>query len=78
MPAHQLPVAITLLVLAVCSFLEFNFSPSQYGKIKLHGDDEVSSPDPFDVTTPEDIVDGEPLDGQEFWRRVSPHLSPTM
>lgn len=73
MPPHQLPVSIALSALAVCSLAYLVFSRPREGKIKLperdEGEDSVH--DPFDVTTPEDIIDGEPIGAPEFWRRVS-------
>jgi hypothetical protein len=71
MPAHQLPVAITQFVLAAGSFLVLIFSRPTEGKIQLREGDDIEIPhDPFDVTTPEDIVDGEPIGAVLFWKRV--------
>lgn len=54
------------------------FFREKEGRIRLpvHAEDEhpasgfVAEADPFNVTTPEDIVDGYPVDADEFWKRV--------
>ena len=73
MQSFQLPVAVTL---ASCAFLSLAFrglSASRRGKIALPLTSE--SPleprhDPFDVTSPEDITDGEPVNEASFWANV--------
>lgn len=78
MPLFQLEVAITLAVSAFCSFVVFYLSQEKEGNIQLPTNVEADSaedfdrhePDPFDVTTPEDLVDGYPIDGEAFWARV--------
>lgn len=77
MPAHQLSVSIALLALAACSLIVLVLSRPREGKIKLpEGDDSAESiHDPFDVTIPEDVVDGEPIGGPAFWKRVCPLIS---
>lgn len=62
-------VAAALAASTLCSatFLFFTgFAPE--GKIKLVEDADAS--DPFNVTHPEDVVDGEPLDERAFWVKV--------
>ena len=73
MPSNfQLPVAVTLGGAGLLS-LAFR-GLSERGKIALpiilDGPLE-SRPDPFDVTSPEDIIDGEPIDEASFWVNVS-------
>jgi hypothetical protein len=75
MPPHQLPVAIALAVSTLFSALVFFLSQPKEGKIKLLEEDETSHHDPFNVTKPEDIVNGEPIGAAEFWKRVCPALS---
>ncbi|KAI9510285.1 ATP-binding cassette transporter [Russula earlei] len=70
MPLFQLPVAITLACSAFLSLALREFSASKRGKIALPftSDSSLESRhDPFDVTSPEDIVDGEPIDEHSFW-----------
>ncbi len=66
MAQFQLPVAAVLVVCSVCS-AGLLFIPLE-SKIQLTADNV--SHDPFDVTKPEDIIDGEPVDEASFWRRV--------
>ncbi|KAG2008561.1 ATP-binding cassette transporter [Coprinopsis cinerea AmutBmut pab1-1] len=42
------------------------------GKIRLpvHDEDGQLRHDPFDVTTPEDVIDGYPIEEELFWRRM--------
>jgi len=74
MPEFQLPVAATLAASALCSLGAFALSGSSEGKIRLptSAQDADGEPlkDPFDVTKPEDWVDGEPLDEEAFWSRM--------
>lgn len=73
----QLPVAATLAGTSLLSLAlrVLSASESERGKIALpitlDGPLE-SRPDPFDVTLPEDIIDGEPIDEDSFWANVSP------
>lgn len=73
MPQYQLEVAIFLTVGAACS-LAWTLSQPKDGQIKLpvydDGYEHGSQPDPFDVTKPEDMIDGYPLDEQAFWMTV--------
>ena len=73
MPLFQLPVAAILASSAILSLAYRHFSASKRGKIALPLTSE--SPleprhDPFDVTSPEDIIDGEPVDETSFWVNV--------
>jgi hypothetical protein len=73
MPLFQLPVAVTLASSALLSLAVRCLSASKRGKIALSVTfDEPLEPrhDPFDVTSPEDIVDGEPIDEIGFWLNV--------
>ncbi|CCM00229.1 uncharacterized protein FIBRA_02257 [Fibroporia radiculosa] len=66
MPQYQLPVAITLAIGAACSLVVYLLSRPSEGSIKLDESEELQH-DPFDVTTPQDIVDGTPVNGDAFW-----------
>ncbi|KAH7925973.1 P-loop containing nucleoside triphosphate hydrolase protein [Leucogyrophana mollusca] len=76
MPRYQLHVAAALAGTALCSWLILCLTrrPSE-GKLQLPTtqgtslEDELKH-DPFDVTNPEDIVDGEPIDEDAFWRKM--------
>ncbi|KAJ3535459.1 hypothetical protein NM688_g6974 [Phlebia brevispora] len=71
MPLFQLQVAIALVACEVLSALLLLVSNPEEGKVKLPQvvqDDSLQ--DPFDVTKPEDIVDGEPVDEARFWGRM--------
>lgn len=71
MPAFQLEVAVALAIFATGSLLTFYLFSSDEGKIQLPTDTEESEElDPFDVATPDDFVDGFPIDGDAFWARV--------
>ncbi|KAH8986771.1 ATP-binding cassette transporter [Lactarius hatsudake] len=66
----QLPVAVTLAGAGLLSIVFRGLSASEQGKITLPI--TLDSPlesrhDPFDVTSPEDIIDGEPIDEASFW-----------
>lgn len=66
----QLQIAVVLLFGAVASAVAFWWnSKTSEGKIQLplHGDSEH---DPFDVTVPMDLVDGYPVEEQQFWTKV--------
>ena len=74
MPLFQLPVAVALTTSALLSLAVRGWSASKRGKIALPvtSDGPLESPphDPFDVTSPEDIKDGEPVDETAFWLNV--------
>ena len=75
MPRFQLPIAVVLVLSALASIVVFYLTPNDEGKIKLpvHSDEDEErfTNDPFDVTTPQDVTDGYPVDPEGFWRRVS-------
>jgi hypothetical protein len=73
MPLFQFPVAITLATSALLSLVLFGWSTLKQGGIALPiaSDGPLESRhDPFDVTSPEDIIDGEPIDEAKFWVNV--------
>ncbi|KAF8888648.1 hypothetical protein BD779DRAFT_455287 [Infundibulicybe gibba] len=75
MPRYQLPIAITLVGFSIASLIAFYFTRPNRGKIKLplHLDDTTGplfAGDPFDVTTPEDIIDGYPIEAEAFWAQM--------
>jgi hypothetical protein len=73
MPLFQLPVAVTLASSALLSLAVRGLSTSKSGKIALPvtlNDPLEPRRDPFDVTSPEDIIDGEPIDETSFWLNV--------
>ncbi|KAG6885741.1 hypothetical protein C0993_010568 [Termitomyces sp. T159_Od127] len=77
MPHFQLEVCIALAAAGLGSGGLLYFNRPQEGKIQLpvytalEADaDETLGHDPFDVTTPEDVVDGFPIDGDAFWAKM--------
>jgi hypothetical protein len=73
MPSFQLPVAVTLASSALLSLAVRGLYASRGGKIALPvtlNDPLEPRSDPFDVTSPEDIIDGEPIDETSFWLNV--------
>jgi hypothetical protein len=75
MSQYQLAVAILLAASVVCSLVTFYLTQPKEGKIKLsveHDDgyERGTQPDPFDVTIPEDMIDGHALDEHGFWVKV--------
>lgn len=84
MPAFQFPIAIALVASAASSFALFAFTRPSEGQIQLptyqydQSDDLAPTEeldgekDPFDVTRPEDIIDGDPIDEERFWKLVCP------
>lgn len=81
MPAYQLEVAITLAFFVGCSIFAYWLAQPKEGQIKLpeYQDDsdiardeleQEGKKDPFDVTNPEDFVDGYPLDEKGFYDKV--------
>ena len=77
MPPFQLETAAVLDAFALISLVVYVLNRPKEGQLKLPiyenealaGDER----DPFDVTKPEDAVDGTPLDENKFWARVSAH-----
>lgn len=70
MSQYQLHFAVTLTLSAIGSAATFYLvNRNQNGKIKLT-DDTAAGPDPFDITQPDDFVDGFPIEETEFWAQV--------
>ncbi|KAF8888602.1 hypothetical protein BD779DRAFT_451345 [Infundibulicybe gibba] len=72
---YQLPIAITLVGLSIGSLITFYFTQPSHDKIRLplHLNDTTESlfaTNPFDVTTPEDIIDGSSIEAEKFWARM--------
>lgn len=90
MPAFQFESAVFLAGSGLVSVLVLVLSRPKEGKVKLPtatdaaSDDEGElelegeKADPFDVTKPEDVIDGYPIDADGFWEKVRPHLSKRM
>ncbi|KAG5650246.1 hypothetical protein H0H81_000167 [Sphagnurus paluster] len=78
MPRFQLEVSTALAISAFGSLIVLYFNRPKEGKIRLptHGqtperqDIPTIVHDPFDVTTPEDIIDGYPIEGDAFWAKM--------
>ncbi|KAI6040937.1 P-loop containing nucleoside triphosphate hydrolase protein [Pisolithus marmoratus] len=73
MPEYQLPIAGALAVTAVGSLVLLLGHPKNERKIQLptHGEGDNSLlHDPFNVITPEDIIDGYPVDEERFWNKA--------
>jgi hypothetical protein len=73
MPLNQLPVAVILASSALLSLAVRGLSASKWGEVALPitlNDPLEPRRDPFDVTSPEDIIDGEPIDETSFWLNV--------
>ncbi|KAF8205439.1 multidrug resistance-associated ABC transporter [Mycena galopus ATCC 62051] len=69
MPLYQLEIASALAISAFCSSVFLYLNRPTEGKIQLplHSD---FSDDAFDVTKPEDILDGYPIEGEAFWVKI--------
>ncbi|EIW78632.1 multidrug resistance-associated ABC transporter [Coniophora puteana RWD-64-598 SS2] len=76
MPPYQLPMAAAALVGVAGSILMRFVTREKEGKIKLPstGDDalgsEAKAHDPFDVVLPEDLIDGYPVEEDEYWAQM--------
>jgi hypothetical protein len=75
MPRFQLEVALALAVSACGSLTVFYLTRTKEGKVQLptyidESEDGLNGNDPFDVTKPEDIIDGYPIEGDAFWTKV--------
>jgi hypothetical protein len=72
MPRFQLLISIALVVSVVISALTFYLTRIKEGKIQLPTAvaDEPNERDVFDVTRPEDVTDGYPIDEESFWIKV--------
>ena len=68
----QLPISIALVTSVVTSLVTFYFTRTKEGKIQLQvAANEQNERDMFDVISPEDVTDGDPIDEESFWTRVS-------
>lgn len=81
MPQYQLLLAASLVGAALFSAAVFYLYNPATGKIALHDFDEdepelAGEKDPFDVTTPEDVIDGTPLNDDQFWQQVRARPTP--
>ncbi|KAJ7025509.1 multidrug resistance-associated ABC transporter [Mycena alexandri] len=75
MSRYQLEIAIVLEASAALSAACIYLNRTKEGKIQLlvhvDGSDEIyPDGDPFDVTTAQDLVEGYPLEEEEFWERM--------
>ncbi|KAF8178248.1 multidrug resistance-associated ABC transporter [Pholiota molesta] len=74
MPQYQLPIAGVLAASTLASLVVFFLTRTPEGKVQLpirvQDGDLVPAHDAFDVTKPEDIVDGYPIDEDKFWTRM--------
>ena len=70
MPDYQFSASVALATAAAISATVNLSASKQNGNIKLEGPEGELEYDPFDVTTPEDVAPGEPIDGPQFWSRV--------
>lgn len=87
MPPFQLAIGATLFACGLLSLTVVLLNArSPEGKIQLpiHNDDEsedgvldgngeAESEDPFNIIKPEDVLDGYPIDEDEFWIKVRGH-----
>ncbi|OJA09234.1 hypothetical protein AZE42_11223 [Rhizopogon vesiculosus] len=75
MPPHQLLLAEALVGATILSSFTLFLARSQQQKIHLPTVQDASladdvDQDPFDVTKPEDFIDGEPIDEDAFWAKM--------
>lgn len=70
MARFQLEIAITLIGFSAASLLFLVLRRSKEGKIQLPSHVTEDAPDPFDITTPEDFIEGYPIDEENFWRKA--------
>jgi hypothetical protein len=72
----QLEIAVALFASVLGSLIVSYFTRPQDGKIQLpiHASESLER-DPLDVTTPDDIIDGYPIDEEKFWEQARPFLS---
>ena len=81
MPRFQLETSILLCACALASLVDLlTYDRSREGKLRLpvHTTGELeleASDDPFNVTKPEDVMDGYPIREGEFWANASFSLS---
>ncbi|KAI0641508.1 multidrug resistance-associated ABC transporter [Trametes meyenii] len=73
MPGYQLHVAVALAAALAISLGTWLFAGPQDNKDALpifaEGEEGLAR-DPFDVTTPEDFIDGTPIDAERFWAKM--------
>ncbi|THU79589.1 ATP-binding cassette transporter [Dendrothele bispora CBS 962.96] len=77
MARFQFEIAVLLAIFGTASFSAFLFNKvrAKDGKIQLptHTEEngaEDLTPDPFDVTTAEDYLEGYPIEEEKFWKRM--------
>ena len=75
MVRFELGVALTLATSACGSLLVFYLTREKEGKLQLptradEVEDELHGHDPFDIVTPEDFIDGYPINADAFWASV--------
>ncbi|TFK68805.1 multidrug resistance-associated ABC transporter [Pluteus cervinus] len=72
MPRFEFEITVVLVLSAIGSLLAFFAGREKDGKIQLPltNDTVGHEYDPFDVTTPEDILDGYPVDETTFWNKM--------
>ncbi|KAJ7126233.1 P-loop containing nucleoside triphosphate hydrolase protein [Mycena epipterygia] len=74
MPLYQLEIASALAISAFCSSIFLYLNRPKEGKIQLpiHSESDIvdDDEDPFDVTKPEDVIDGYPIEGDAFWVKI--------
>lgn len=78
MPQYQLPIAAILAATGVGSILVLYIRRPQQPKIQLPTSEEQNESlfhDPFDVTCPEDFVDGYPINEVAFWNKAGTHTT---
>ena len=78
MPVYQLHVAVALavtLVVSLVAYLAYGIQEKTTLPTYVEGEEGLSR-DPFDVTKPEDFVDGTPIDEDGFWKRVRGRVLP--
>ena len=78
-PAFRFVTGVVLCscaLVSACLFVFFGLRGKE-GTIRLREDEGdvllnggTDSDDPFDVTTPEDVIDGQPIDEEAFWSKV--------
>jgi hypothetical protein len=79
MPRFEFEISVALLVSVVLSGIVLWVTREKEGKVQLPthvgeeplGDGFLGGGDPFDVTKPEDLLDGFPVNEEQFWKRVS-------
>lgn len=76
----HLEIAVALFASVLGSLIVSYFTRPRDGKIQLpiHAGESLGtsedSRDPLDVTTPDDIIDGYPIDEEKFWSQARPSL----